>query len=184
MPPDRVYSYPPKAAAQPTPRPRFRFIRRFSSIGGKKIKGSTESPTQPDDNYTTKEPQTWEEHWEQGEYPFVVLEGNRAACAICLMDFEEPKRIGPTSSGPDLIAETTVQDQTEKSAPDDEPIAAEAQAIAEEGRNDSLKLENAGEGAQPLRLLTCGHVFHVGLTVHVFPSNWSYSRFLFRRNHV
>jgi hypothetical protein len=26
---------------------------------------------------------------------------------------------------------------------------------------DPLKLENAGEGAQPLRLLACGHVFHV-----------------------
>lgn len=98
-----------------------------------------------------------------------MLEGNRAACAICLMDFEEPNRIGgETSSSPDLPAEaTTSQDLNEKSHPSDTAIIAEGplQAIVEEGRDDGLKLENAGEGAQPLRLLACGHVFHVSLIV-------------------
>jgi len=32
--------------------------------------------------------------------------------------------------------------------------------IEEEDRETELKLEDAGEGAQPLRLLACGHVFH------------------------
>jgi hypothetical protein len=69
------------------------------------------------------------------------------------------------SSGPDPPAETTVQDQAEGPALQDPTITAEApQTIVEEGRNDNLKLENAGEGAQPLRLLACGHVFHVSLT--------------------
>jgi len=177
--PDRAYSYPPKPSSHRTPsaapptsqRPRFRFMRRLSSFGGRKRKAATDSPAQPNGDETPKEPQSWEENWEQGEYPFVVLEGNRAACAICLMDFEEPNRIGgETSSSPDLPAEaTTGQDLNEKSPPSDTAIAAEGplQAIVEEGRDDGLKLENAGEGAQPLRLLACGHVFHVSLIVYL-----------------
>lgn len=165
-PPDPAYSYPPKHAAQhtsvtppTTSRQRFKFIRRF---GGKKRKSGTGSSAQPNDDNVPKEPQTWEAHWEQGEYPFVVLEGNRAACAICLMDFEEPKKIGRLiSGGPEPTVETTVQDEAEKLVLRDTDVAAEAtQSIVEEGRNDSLKLESAGEGAQPLRLLACGHVFH------------------------
>ena len=34
--------------------------------------------------------------------------------------------------------------------------------VTEEER-DALKLNDAGEGAQPLRLLSCGHVFHVSI---------------------
>lgn len=30
---------------------------------------------------------------------------------------------------------------------------------------DNLRLQDAGQGAQPLRLLKCGHVFHVGFFV-------------------
>jgi hypothetical protein len=170
-PPEPAYSYPPKPAAHPTPssptpapqRPRFKFIRRF---GGKKRKGATDSPTQSNDD-TPKESHTWEANWEKGEYPFVVLEGNRAACAICLMDFEEPKRIGgPISSNPEPPAETTVPYQTEKPDLGDIAAADEVhQTIIEEGRNDNLRLESAGEGAQPLRLLACGHVFHVRLAL-------------------
>ena len=162
-PPASTYSYPPKPTPQSTPstttRPRFKFIRRFR---GKKRKGSTDSPAQSTDDETLKEPQTWEAHWEKGEYPFVILEGNRAACAICLMDFEEPKKIGgPISSDSDPPAETAVQDQAEQTALRDRTVTADA--IAEEERNNNLKLENAGDGAQPLRLLACGHVFHVSL---------------------
>lgn len=29
--------------------------------------------------------------------------------------------------------------------------------------DDNLRLQDAGEGVQPLRLLSCGHVFHVSL---------------------
>jgi len=158
--PPASYSYPPKPAPQPTPsattRPRFKFIRRYR---GKKRKGSPDSPAQLAEDDAPEEPQPWEAHWEKGEYPFVVLEGNRAACAICLMDFEEPKRIGgPISSDSDP---TTVQGQAEKTALRDRIVTADvAQTIAEEERSDDLKLENAGEGAQPLRLLPCGHVFH------------------------
>jgi hypothetical protein len=172
--PDRAHLYPPKPASHPKPsatpptsqRPRFRFMRRLSSFGGRKRKAATDSQGQPNDDSALREPQSWEENWEQGEYPFVVLEGNRAACAICLMDFEEPKKIGgETPNSPNLPAEATIgQDLTEKSTSSDIAGTADAlQAIVEEGRDDGLKLENAGEGAQPLRLLACGHVFHVSL---------------------
>ena len=36
------------------------------------------------------------------------------------------------------------------------------EGVTEEER-DALELADAGEGAQPLRQLTCGHVFHVSL---------------------
>ena len=44
--------------------------------------------------------------------------------------------------------------------------AAEIQVeeVTEEERN-ALQLSDAGEGAQQLRLLTCGHVFHVSIFV-------------------
>jgi hypothetical protein len=120
----------------------------------------------------------------------VVLEGNRAACAICLMDFEEPKR----KPG---LEHLVIPSQKEKES-SDALTPAEAKGEAKEGEtpeslskpkeveasslgkvetsqasssgitleartatSNTLQLEDAGEEAQPLRLLTCGHVFHV-----------------------
>jgi hypothetical protein len=91
----------------------------------------------------------WEDNWERGEYPFVQLEGNRAACAICLMDFEEPKRIKVVG-----VNEETKEIPSIARKPEED----ETFMVTEEER---LKLKDAGEGAQPLRLLACGHVFHV-----------------------
>lgn len=105
---------------------------------------------------TINAPETWEDNWEQCEYPFVRLEGNRAACAICLMDFEEPKRLS-------AIAE---QDPDKESAPVAPPsprpeqVVIPVENITEEERDSLPRLEDAGEGPQPLRLLACGHVFH------------------------
>ena len=106
---------------------------------------------------TIKEPETWEDNWEQCEYPFVRLEGNRAACAICLMDFEEPKRLSAVPQ----------QDPDKDSAlvtppsPSTEEAVIPVENITEEERDALPRLEDAGEGPQPLRLLACGHVFHV-----------------------
>jgi hypothetical protein len=202
--PEAAYSYPPKAPNTPhisDTRRRFRFIRRLgSSFRGKE--GSTEKTDKEDStnnetdlekgNTTLKIPQTWEEHWEKGDYPFVVLEGNRAACAICLMDFEEPKKIGgangdSTSAEPANISAATVVGETaDKSVEDDKdeltPVTTVADTSASpsditvvpidppnitgpivtvETSDGDLKLADAGEGVQPLRLLECGHVFHV-----------------------
>jgi len=135
--PSPVHTYPP---ASPKPKPqkrRFFFLRKKrSGESGLKEKGKAHGDSGPGDS--------WEDNWERGEYPFVRLEGNRAACAICLMDFDEPKRVEG------------------RSGKDSRDEAAETKASGGEvpQHDEELKLEDAGEGAQPLRLLACGHVFH------------------------
>ena len=94
-------------------------------------------------------PISWEAHWELGGHPFVTLEGNRAACAICLMDFEAPKR-KEVSSG-----ESSDATKTEHGKIDDVIIPSR------EEDQEKPKLVDAGDGVQPLRLLACSHVFHV-----------------------
>jgi hypothetical protein len=112
--------------------------KKKSGEPGSKEKGKAQGDSGSGDS--------WEDNWEKGEYPFVRLEGNRAACAICLMDFDEPKRVGgnPGKDGKD---------------------GKEVEAKGAEGEvtqpHEELRLEDAGEGPQPLRLLACGHVFHV-----------------------
>ncbi|KAJ8076454.1 hypothetical protein PM082_000877 [Marasmius tenuissimus] len=162
--PDAAYSYPPKNP-QPTPaRPkrRFKFIGKFSKANRKEGSADGTSKTGAKDEKTKADDEdSWEAHWEKDGYPFVVLENNRAACAICLMDFEEPKRI-KRGNEPADTQDTLVEpaSKTESS-----PAATESttESITEEQRErdaSNLKLEHAGDGAQPLRLLTCGHVFH------------------------
>jgi hypothetical protein len=164
--PEAIYSYPPKHV-KPTHPPK----RRFAFL--KKLKGKTASNVGGKDDginkneklvkKTISEPQTWEDHWEQGEYPFVRLEGNRAACAICLMDFEEPKRVvaadTPTDGKSDDEKPAAHAESVEDGAVQEIPL----DRVQEEERDMELKLEDAGEGAQPLRLLACGHVFHVSV---------------------
>lgn len=74
--------------------------------------------------------------WEKNEYPFVKLEANRAACAICLTDFEPPRRVG------------------------DKGKAKESEGAGpSEGEHEKTTSGGSGQ-AEPLRLLACGHVFH------------------------
>lgn len=157
--PEAAYSYPPKTPAIPPPpaKRRFRFLRNVSPLNRKKGDSVNSPSTDPTNEKPERsgEPQTWEEHWEQGEYPFVILEGNRAACAICLMDFEEPKKVAGTNVDPPK--EEGIPGSSADALPT--PVGN----ITVEQRQEPLKLEDAGEGAQPLRLLACGHVFHVSL---------------------
>lgn len=138
--------------APTTRRRRFAFLRQ-----SKKLKETdTEKSTLTADEKSKKrtvatEPKTWEDHWVPGDYPFVRLEGNRAACAICLMDYEEPEKVQR-------------QPSAENEAPESPAIGAVREVQVEEitrEEADRLELHDAGEGAQPLRLLPCGHVFHV-----------------------
>jgi hypothetical protein len=96
--------YPPEAAKSKHPRRRFFFFKRMKK----------ESEKNPDVETGA------DAGWEKNEYPFVKLEANRAACAICLMDFEPPRKVGEQREEPN--------------------------------------------GAEPLRLLACGHVFHVSIS--------------------
>ncbi|KAG5636029.1 hypothetical protein H0H81_009329 [Sphagnurus paluster] len=177
-PPDAVYAekptvlgsaYPPKNTS-PASKSHFRFIRRLPNFQSKK------ATKRADDKDTEKglgRPQKWEDHWEQSDYPFVVLEGNRAACAICLMDFEEPKRLvgADIGTGSILVLEAWFADsvvETKSSEPVNSSKPAESPNYSTTDSNVELKLADAGEGSQPLRLLACGHVYHVRLRFITF----------------
>ncbi|KAJ7497305.1 hypothetical protein FB451DRAFT_1335525 [Mycena latifolia] len=150
--PQAVYSYPPKLPPPSVqPKRRFRFLHRRR---GNKDASSSSAPGDLPERTPQQagEPQTWQDHWEHTGYPFVVLEGNRAACAVCLMDFEEPKRI----DGHEPTATTSSTTEPEASTPVIQEVPADSAGETE----NQLKLEDAGKGAQPLRLLACGHVFH------------------------
>jgi hypothetical protein len=158
--PPPAHLYPPQFSPPVTVRKRrfrFAFLRRSkkagSATGGKNEKGDVNGDAQ-----------TWEDNWVPGDYPFVVLESHRAACAICLMDFDEPERKSqPKESAPKDSAQSSGENQPSTSLPS--PSSAQEVQVDELTPNDvdRLQLEDAGEGPQPLRLLACGHIFHVCL---------------------
>lgn len=159
--PKPVHSYPPKAPASRTPRRRFAFFRRRPNKSEQHAESRDGKQSVKSD---VKDPETWEDNWEQCEYPFVRLEGNRAACAICLMDFEEPKRLSSATetSAMEKSEEQTAVALTEDNSPHqrEEEVEIPVERITEEERGSLPRLEDAGVGPQPLRLLACGHVFH------------------------
>ncbi|KAF9268875.1 hypothetical protein L218DRAFT_984200 [Marasmius fiardii PR-910] len=160
--PEAAYSYPPKPSQVSATRSkrRFKYIRNFTK--SKKESGSEEKK---EGGGSAKDGEikenSWEDHWEKEGYPFVVLENNRAACAICLMDFEEPKRVNKINPQHADTQETLTEAEPNSSTKNEG--AVDSQNITEEERERdpaTIRLEDAGEGAQPLRLLACGHVFH------------------------
>ena len=147
------------------------FGRRAGSPGHI-VKGST-GKGKRDPN----RPLTWEDHWEKGEYPFVQLDSHRASCAICLLDFQAPRRMGIGAQGSD-VTNAGAQNQTHREEAENqatgEPViqqegeadvTEQTAALALPGDDLTLRLQDAGQGAQPLRLLKCGHVFHVSPTL-------------------
>jgi len=90
--PEAVYSYPPQQPlGKAPPKPRFRFFRRLSRERKAEAPDSS-NQKQDSESGPRKGLGDWEDNWEQNELPFVILEDNRAACAICLNDFEAPRR--------------------------------------------------------------------------------------------
>jgi hypothetical protein len=162
--PDAIFSYPPNPPRPPKMKERkvrFVFLKKLRSK--EKSKG-VKSGGKQEETVEKGEPKTWEDYWEPGDYPFVRLEGNRAVCAICLMDFEEPKRVAGLTPPSEKVRETP----SDKSIAIQEEgdTAAGAQEVPVERQSDrdievQLRLADAGEGPQPLRLLSCGHAFHV-----------------------
>lgn len=140
--------YPPKQQIQ---RRSIRF--RLLDISFFRPKPKPAADKQPEGKSDSPDADSWADRWEQGEFPFVTLEGNRATCPICLQDFEEPKR---------KVADNQVADE-KTSRPSEEGSSQWPTNVVVETKKDdlNLKLADAGEGDQPLRLLGCGHVFHV-----------------------
>ncbi|THH05380.1 hypothetical protein EW145_g4837 [Phellinidium pouzarii] len=165
------HTYPPKSLTQ---KRRFMFLRR----GASKLGGYNDYVTH--DEKSARTVTVWEDCWEQGEFPFVRLTENRASCAICLLDFEEPRRrvarevikswAQNNTNREALTPEKTVSEGTDADTNNSSSVSAAQQSgvqevSVEQNNNNrdsmhSLRLEDAGEGPQPLRLLDCGHVFH------------------------
>ena len=209
--PSDLHSYPPKPP--PDSRRRFRlFTRRNGGGGGKSSSsssrgggGTTKSGAgkgKGKGKGSNKRPLTWEDNWERGAYPFVQLDGHRASCAICLLDFQEPKRVSEgalktaeadrpdssdaqTQGGPNDAAAAAAEEEEEAEADTeaDNEAGGRGEEVEEVGEvtelttttatpplspsgdnSHNLRLQDAGQGAQPLRLLKCGHVFHVSLS--------------------
>ncbi|KZV88057.1 hypothetical protein EXIGLDRAFT_185067 [Exidia glandulosa HHB12029] len=162
-PPQQAHLYPPTRMSSTVStetvssrRSMFRFLKRRRTKV--KAKGKSVETGTPDEKASSGPGNAWEDRWEKGDFPFVRLEENRAACAICLMDFEPPKKIGTASTleGGEPEKPTTDDSQPIEVVTVHEPVpegVTEADA-------DNLRLQDAGEGVQPLRLLSCGHVFH------------------------
>jgi hypothetical protein len=164
------HAYPPKdpRTSNKLPERRFKFLSNFTSFRSGKSggEGTNVNEKQAETTGDIQTSPSWEDGWEESEYPFVALEGNRAACAICLMDFEEPKRKNPVPDNNGLEQWPNKEETTALGAPTSSGSAdplSQGSNITEEHRKAQLKLEDAGDGAQPLRLLECGHVFHVCL---------------------
>ena len=162
--PESIHVYPPKQTRPVPLKKRFRFLRRKTTkeklaADGTETKGGSSQEKKADE-------MRWEDYWEQGEYPFVRLEGNRAACAICLLDFAEPKRINGVG---DEKGKSKDEGHSRSEGEGQNVLNRE---VMEVNREAQLKLTDAGEGPQPLRLLECGHVFHVCVTsygrIHFF----------------
>lgn len=119
--------------------------------------------------------------FEKCEHPFVVLDSNRAMCYICLSEFVEPKRkegVPPASPRPKTPQPATEEgqsstphiktgDETEqdpsssdvKQAKGKEPVQEDITEATPEATPETE--EDLGTPGEPLRLLACGHVFHV-----------------------
>ncbi|KAG8963060.1 hypothetical protein FRC05_004942 [Tulasnella sp. 425] len=114
--------------------------------------------------------------FEKADHPFVVLESNRASCPICLTEFVEPKRKEgvppapprpktpePTAAAVEGPSSSPVEEGVEREAGDgDAPPSKEKKPIEEDAVQTAPEAEEeAGTPGEALRLLACGHVFHI-----------------------
>ncbi|KAF8332064.1 uncharacterized protein EI90DRAFT_3123139 [Cantharellus anzutake] len=134
-----ISQLPPTPARTVKKRGRFAFLRRHRSLQRNIL-----YPSQPGDSSPKVDEgdEEWEDLWEKSKLPFVRLEGNRAACAICLMDFDEPPR---------------KKDQETKNGASD-PSSSSAAPTSD--ANGPMASQAAPGEPEPLRLLECGHCFH------------------------
>jgi len=150
-PPKDLSATPTAPPVEQKKRHRFFFFRRK----GKQTEPEADSaegaaPSHPKRKGTED---AWEQNWERGDYPFVKLPENRATCAICLLDFEEPpRRNGGQKPAEDATSTAGVTQVG--SAPLNNSAASTSVPV------EPLTLQDAGEGATPLRLMACGHAFH------------------------
>lgn len=182
-----ILSPVPSASTLRRPNPRFAFFRRSksrtsslapSTTSPSEIAGITTGAEEEEEAAEGEggegEPVNWEDRWEKAAWPFVRLEGNRAVCAICLMDFDEPPRRKPGSSSSKGKAKQSQKPKPNNSAAGKWDLKKDA---GDGGEGKSGKENPSASGAvepgeaepEPLRLLECGHVFHVCIFMSYFP---------------
>ncbi len=122
-------------------RGRFAFLRRQRKSMRSALSTSPSGVLSDDSELPSKE-DTWEDLWEKSRLPFVRLEGNRAVCAVCLMDFDEPPRKKKPGASGAPVSPIASDGPTANEGPPSEP--------------------------EPLRLLECGHCFHVSFAHLLF----------------
>ncbi|KAI9068576.1 hypothetical protein FKP32DRAFT_1672082 [Trametes sanguinea] len=102
----------------------------------------------------------WESNWAPAAYPFIRLPDNLATCAICREDFQAPKRISdvltsPTEEAPEMTAIPSPGAVIPRAAMNESCVRIERPHAA-----DAAAMQLVDAGAQPLRLLSCGHAYH------------------------
>ncbi|KAI0695841.1 hypothetical protein C8T65DRAFT_664488 [Cerioporus squamosus] len=160
------------APATPTKRRRFVFFRpalkRRKTDNTDLERGADDLPVSP-----APDADEWDQMFGPAPYPFVRLPENRATCGICLAEFEAPRRL----NGRD-------RDKDRDDHPTENPDGDEAHELAavprlEQGSGGAqitevrvesprpvdagaLQLADSdnGDAPEPLRLLSCGHVYH------------------------
>lgn len=123
---------------------------------------------------------SWDAMWAPAPYPLVRLPENKATCMICLCEFEEPRKLADTDADAAPGAPHTGSDDGDgeahemASVPPLSPAAGQPPGTIEEvlveppreadAQTGEISHDEEGEDAlQPLRLLSCGHAYHVSL---------------------
>ena len=150
---------PPKRRRFISFRPSFRRRDTKLDIGDRDVEQGAEAMSPFDD-----EGDEWDRSWERGSYPFVRLPENRATCMICLSEFEAPRRVSGRATQPlTAIPHNNAFEMQPLSSPalDVEEVQVESPRDDVDARTIELADSGASDAPQPLRLLSCGHVYHV-----------------------
>ncbi|KAG8903713.1 hypothetical protein FRB99_002849 [Tulasnella sp. 403] len=119
-----------------------------------------------------------EAQFERGPYPFIRLERNRATCSICLVDFVPPKRRAEKDKRPP--SEHVAPSQQ----PDIKPLESAKGGSSKAEAGAGAGSEHQGTPGEPLRVLSCGHVFHVRRKRLRSPITFADTQRFLRRNNV
>lgn len=110
------------------------------------------------DELPVASPSTADDEWELSPslYPFLPLPDNRAACAICIEDFKAPpqRSVSEPSRGECDVPAGVGVTHVESGTTEVRPVSADADAL-------QLVDLDSSSAPEPLRLLDCGHVYHV-----------------------